>query len=435
MITSAPYGEAAIRQASGGRTTNISPGMTKGMRISRAVVIAWLGLSCTALQAQTVGFSDARPTAYDPVGIGVGGFRLFPSVQGKLTYDDNIFLREGNVVGDEIVTVAPSIRAQSNWSSNSLNLYASSTLRRYLSNKDQNSEEYQAQLDGRLDIQPSWIATGTAGYGHLIEPRGTAGNDFVTGEPVRYDHYVAAARTAKAFSRIAFSGGISGDRYRYQDLHSGGLSLDQSFRNHDTIAANFRLDNRIGSTSNLFISGSVNHIRYDNQQSRNSNGYSVLAGIKFEVTRLLHGEAAVGYISQSFKDPRFRNFGGLNFNANLVYEPTRLTTFRLRANRSITDSALVGVPGVLQSQVRFEAEHELLRRLILSAYVEGDREVYRGLDRRQNRYYAGAGVRYYLSQHLAATLSYDRQQQSFAGSVPGNKYHGNRATIAILVQD
>jgi hypothetical protein len=409
-------------------------GMTKGRHVC-AIAIAGMGLLGTPLYAQSVGFNDVRPTAYDPIGIGVGGFQVFPTVQGKLAYDDNIFLRENNVVSDEIITVVPSLRARSNWSSNSVNLNASSTLRRYLSHKDQNSNEYQAQIDGQLDIRRSWIADATAGYGHLIEPRGTAGNDFVTGEPVRYDHYNAAARTTKTFSRIAISGGISADRYRYQDIQSGGLSVDQSFRDHDTVAANFRVDNRIGSTSNLFVSGSVNHIRYDNQESRNSNGYSILGGIKFEVTRLLHGEAAIGYISQSFKDPRFRGFGGLNFNANLVYEPTRLTTFRLRANRSVTDSALVGVPGVLQSQIRFEAEHELLRRLILSAYVEGDREVYRGLDRRQNRYYAGAGARYYLTQHLAATISYDHQQQSTNGLASGNKYHGNRATISILIQN
>jgi hypothetical protein len=407
--------------------------MTKNIVFTKKLVAAGLALAGTALQAQNVELTDSRATTYDPTGIGAGGFRIYPSVQARLTYDDNIFLRDNNVVGDSLVTITPSVRAQSDWTSHSLAMTASSTVRRYFSNQDQNSEEYRAIADGRLDILKSWNVGATADYGHLIEPRGTAGNDFVTGEPVRYDRYSGALRTAKSFNRIAFSGGVSADRYRYQDVRSGGIFVDQSLRDHDTLVARLRVDNRIGGSSSLFVSTSINKINYRNLKTRDSKGYAALAGIRFEVTRLLHGEAGLGYIHQSFDDPRFRGFSGLNYSANLIYEPTRLTTFRLKASRQIADSAIAGVPGVLQSRVRFEVEHELLRRLILTGYVEGNREIYRGIDRRERRYYAGAGARYYLNRNFAATLSYDRQQQNGRGPF-NNDYRGNRISVSLLAQ-
>ena len=80
----------------------------------------------------------------------------------------------------------------------------------------------------------------------------------------------------------------------------------------------------------------VHDVKFDrNGYQRDSNGGYVKAGSTFEFSRLLTGEAAVGYAMRSYQDPRLNNLQGLLTSASLIWTATGLTTVRFDATSSI----------------------------------------------------------------------------------------------------
>src|SRR4029079_3353091 len=62
---------------------------------------------------------------------------------------------------------------------------------------------------------------------------------------------------------------------------------------------------------------------------RNSNGLTGKVGTKFELTRLLTGEAAIGYTRRVYEDPRLEDISGLIGDASLIYTASALTTVKM----------------------------------------------------------------------------------------------------------
>lgn len=405
-----------------------------GRRVALAVLMAAGVASPLLAQRVPVPAGSRAATGYEALGLPLGGFRVFPTVRATLSYDDNVFLRERDEVGDEFLTVSPRVSVRSNWSSNALNGEIYSTHARAASLRGQNTDQYGVSTNGRLDVQRGFTVSGAAGYAHLAEPRGTAGDNFLTGRNVEYDVWNASAQITKRFNRVGVTAGGGIRDFKFDPGPVGGL-FDQGFRDRQVLNAFGRLDYQYSATTSLFVTGSVNRVRYDRIVfvDRASDGYSVLGGVRFELSRLLRGEVAVGFIGQSFRNQGFRNFGGPTYSADIVWEPTPLTTVRFSADRNITDSSLIGVGAVLASRLRADVDHELLRNLNISGYVAYDEDRYRGIERRERRYYAGASARYSFSRYLAGAVAYDRQQQFSSGPFRGRRYQGNRISASVIL--
>jgi hypothetical protein len=96
---------------------------------------------------------------------------------------------------------------------------------------------------------------------------------------------------------------------------------------------------------------------------RDSNGGYIKAGTTFEFTRLLIGEASIGYAARSYTDPRLENLKGLLTSASLVWAATPLTTAKFVSITSIDETTIPGVPGVLTRTYTFEVDHDFRRWL------------------------------------------------------------------------
>lgn len=370
-----------------------------------------------------------------PLGLPLGGFRLYPVLKFGASFDDNILYRDDDRQSDVIATLSPSASIQSQWSSHMLKVEAASTHRRYAEHSEQNTDEYGGKAEWRLDVTRTFPVSGSLEVGHRAEPRGTPGSDLLTSRYVMYDVAAATLGASKQFNRIILSYSGNAAAYRYDDLRSDDILQDQSYRDRNVAGVSGRVDYLYSSVTSLFVTGSFNRVRYQHigeRADRGSNGYALLGGVKFELSHLLHGEVSAGLIDYRFRDPLYPDFSGFNFKADIDYAPTALTSLSFTADRSLVDSALIGVPGVLVSRFRLGIDHELLRTLILSASISHNREKYQGIDRRQRRWSFGFSARKQVNDYVAVALSLDRQQQSAAGTAPGLRYHGNKISLNII---
>lgn len=369
-----------------------------------------------------------------PQGIPLGGFRLYPSARLSIAYDDNI-RRLANAESDTLASIDPSLKLQSLWSLHELTLSASSDIRRYFKHSEENRETWQVDASGRADIGSSFTISPNVGYAHQAILRGTSEDDDQLRRPVYYYQLDAGIKASKRFNRVSVSGSYKEMRLDYGDVSQNGTVISRASSDRTTRTASVDLGYEVSEQTSLFVAVSGNRKKYRNQPpgtNRNSHGYSLLGGINVQPSAIISGQIGVGYISQNFKDPLVRGFHGFNYNANLLWLPTRLTSVSLTASRAIQNSALLGVPGVLQSAVGVNVDHELYRDLVVSLHGQLQHEEYRGIRRILDRYSAGISAKRTFNEYLVAALSYDYLRQNSQG-IGGRDYRSNRIALSLVV--
>lgn len=413
--------------------------MHRGTRILATTCAAALcvcALNCASAQEvlpEATGSSERA--AFQPEGLPLGGFRVYPQMRVTETYNDNIVYGSPQRLADLIFVVAPTVDIRSQWSRNELDAQAFVTASRYAKYGIENNETYGVRGNEKVDLSHGLTLQAAAGYGHLVVQQGTPEDALNTSTFAQFDEADYSADLRKQFNRIGVTVGGTAATYRYDPVDVAGVSVDQHYRDRNTASLNGRLDYQYSAITTLFATGSINQMRYTNAASlidRSSNGFTALVGAQFNISQLLIGQASVGYISQRFRNPAFPDFHGIDYSLDLTYAVTALTSFHLTGSRTLTGSAISQVAGVLASQVKLSVEHELLRNFLLSASFGYNGYEYRGINLNLNRFDYGLGMRYKINRLFSCALSYDRVSQSSSGaySLP---YDSNRVSISVIV--
>jgi hypothetical protein len=144
-----------------------------------------------------------------------------------------------------------------------------------------------------------------------------------------------------------------------------------------------------------FIEGEVNTRVHDQAADRagyqrNSNGGFVKGGTSFEFSRILTGEAAIGWTARQYEDPRLLPLKGLLTSASLIWSATPLTTVKFIADTSIGETTLPGVSGVFTHLYTAEVDHDFRRWLTAIGRFTYGTQAYQG-DARFDRIYSLSG--------------------------------------------
>jgi hypothetical protein len=171
------------------------------------------------------------------------------------------------------------------------------------------------------------------------------------------------------FNRLRLTATGNVDRTAYQDSQ---LTDGESTTNDDR---NFNQYGGVGRVSYDLLPGlrpfgeiegdsRVHDTRFDrNGFRRDSSGGYLKAGTTFEFTRLLTGEASIGYAQRTYTDPHLENLTGLLTSASLVWSATPLTTAKFIATTSVDETTVPGVAGVLTRTYTAEVDHDFRRWL------------------------------------------------------------------------
>ncbi|KUR70396.1 hypothetical protein AQZ52_16325 [Novosphingobium fuchskuhlense] len=389
------------------------------------------------MERDTVG-ARSRPEV-ETSGARMGALLVSPSFGIETDATDNVYARSDVKRGDVALALQPALAVRSQWVRHALGLSAEGAVKRYAKRKTENIETYAVKLDGRLDIGADTRLTGDIGGARRIEARGTSGDTLFGAAPIAYTVLTGGAEIEQTFARARLTLGGRYERYRYQDRELGGAVIDLSQRDFEALSGSLRAALGIGPGVSAFASLALNRNRYlapPIGPSRNSHGFTALAGLSFGLNRLLQGEVGAGWVQQDFAAPVFPRISGLAYSAQLKWSPTRLTTVRLSGGRSFQRSPIAGIAGIQQHEAMLSAEHELLRTLILRPslrYVVADFQVPSGAQHRQERYFTGAfGATWRLNQHVEITADYAHSLGRNSGAVePGRSYDRNRATVSV----
>jgi hypothetical protein len=364
---------------------------------------------------------------FGAVGDYAGPFLIKSAVELSGGYDTNpgrIFEPHGLPTW----VVAPEFLAVSNWERHALVADLRGSFTGYGGSLPQTIEgtinpaptnidrpDFTGHVDGRFDVSRDTDITAQV---RLRIATDNPGSPNIQAGLARYPVYETVGSTVgfdQRFNRLQISGGATVDRTTYQS----SVLTDSTLASNDD--RNFNQYGGVGRVSYEALPGvkpfgeiegdtRVHDQQFDrNGFERNSNGGYVKAGTSFEFSRLLTGEAALGWAERTYIDPRLNRLQGFLTSGSLVWSATPLTTVKFSTDTQINETTLPGSSGVLVHTYAIEVDHDFRRWLTgIGKFTYGTYD-YEGDIRRDKTYSIEGDLIYKMTRNLwiKGTLQYN----------------------------
>ena len=154
---------------------------------------------------------------YDPLGVRLGGFLLFPSLEVGEAYNDNVFAVSSGSgpVASFLQIISPAIELRSTWSSDMLNFYARGNIGFYTAAPAQNYQDFSVGVDGRIDIQRNWNTYGSLSFNRLHENPGLPNTVSGSSNVTLYNQATGSLGYYQKFTRFSARVDLRADNFSY----------------------------------------------------------------------------------------------------------------------------------------------------------------------------------------------------------------------------
>jgi hypothetical protein len=378
----------------------------------------------TPLERDSV-VNRSRPE-YDPIGIPLGAFRAYPTANLDVTYDDNVLRTDTNAQGDWAVSLTPGLYVRSDWVRHYLAARASATRYKYSSLSSENRTEWGATAGGRLDILTGFNLAAAGSYESTFEDR-TSRDQEGARRPTPYSETGARAAISYNPFRFGMQLGVAYQRYDYGHTEltpqAGGGERNNDDRDRDVYSMYTTAVYEFSPGYGVFVRPSFEKRVYDlntgRAAGRDSTGYTIDSGVTLLLTRLITGEAFLGYIHQDLEGANFADLSGVDFGARIQWYPTELLTVHFNASRTPNATTITGASVGDDRYVAVGADYEVLRNVIVRGSLSYTDSLFTGTERRDQDFGARLGVQYLMNRYLTANLAYTRTTRSSTSTGAG----------------
>jgi len=406
--------------------------------VAVSAVVTGLVVSPTNIAAQDRGTDPQERTseAYDQLGIRQGAFLILPSIELGTRYDDNLFAAETGERDDIAALVRPEVNVRSQWSQHALNLSAEAEIARYADFTAEDYEHYTLSSDGRVDISRQTNATARIRYNISTEERGSP--DDVDGlTPTDTENLTIGGDLTHTFNRVSIQLNGEARDFEFDDVQTttGTTNNDDRDRQEWTIGAS--LGYEISPRFQVFISGEYEEVDYqsaldDGGVNRDSDGFGVTGGLKFDITGVTQGDVGITYREQDYADQTLTDADAVGLDAGVTWDMTRLTRVRGTAGLSIDETTTAGASGIRTQRVGVTVKHELRRNILLNGglnYSQGD---YEGINREDETIGLVLGARYLLNRNFSVGLNGNFRDKD--SNVANSSWKRNQVTLRLRAQ-
>lgn len=377
---------------------------------------------------------------YEASGIRAGTFLVYPKVEVSSEFDDNIYAVASDETSDLILHLRPELAVESNWSQHFATLYARGAINRHRDFGTEDRDEFGLGGLSRLDVSRWSSLSLGAELNRSFEARTSPNAPSTSVRPITLDTRTAFAAGAVTSGRVKLTSRVDVRRLDYGDGRDGvGRVIAQDQRDRDVVSLLGRVDLAASPDAAVFVQVTGNRRDYDRpgtlaNPARDSQGAEVLAGAGFELSALVRGELAVGYLRQDFENPVYADAARFGGRAQIEYFLSPLTTVTLGAGRTLEDAATLGAGGYVASSGSITVDHELLRNLILNGRLTVASDRYAGIDRRDGRRAASLGATYLVDRRLGLSAAISSLKISSDGAERDQDFKVNRLALSLVTQ-
>lgn len=369
--------------------------------------------------------ADRVQPEFDPEPVRLGSFVVRSNVELGVTANDNVFATGGTQESDVITRVGGQVAATTDWSVHAIGFDASAYRDQYLDLSDESTTNLMARARGRLDVTREFAFSGSVFAEDGTEPRYDIVNDFGSDKPIEYTRTGVSADADYTNDRIRWNNGVvlTDENYKDGRTRVGGVNIDQDYRDRSVTTGRSRLSYAVSPNLAVFGQGTYSNSEYDSSQliggmlrKRDSSGYTVAGGVDFELTSLVRGDIAVGYMSEDKDDVFFSDVSGLSVDAAMSWFPTRLTTVNFDGGRRVVDVGAFDAPSAVETRFQAGVDHELRRNIILSGYVGVSNYEYEETDRKDENLEFGAVATYKMNKRVRWELFARNRERDVSGT-------------------
>ncbi|MGN6374711.1 MAG: outer membrane beta-barrel protein [Sphingomonas sp.] len=354
-----------------------------------------------------------RP-AFDPVGIPIGNWRLYPSLGADVGYESNLFGDEHDPVSAALVDLRPAASFEADPSWGQMRFDASGQLTRFIDHPQANENSFTVATYTRYELGDQSMIEIGADAGQQIERRDSSGFPDGRVEPVRYFQTQVYGRASHEGGDLRLVGAVDFTRFNFQDtraLAADGTVLavvDQDVRDQRVLRGDLRADYTLSPGISLFARGIVQSVNYrvayiaPGVPNLDGKTYTALGGVALGGAGLLRGTIGLGYVWRDFGGGSAApNISGLAINADVAYFATPILTLSAQASRTVEEAVLQDASGYTSTSFGVGADYELRRWLIIHANANFRYNDFRINPRTDKVFNASIGATYNVDRHVA----------------------------------
>ncbi|MBX3535435.1 MAG: outer membrane beta-barrel protein [Xanthobacteraceae bacterium] len=370
-------------------------------------------------------------------GFHAGTFLLRPSIELQAGFDSNAE-KVANGKGSWFETVQGQLQGKSEWQRHEMTFDLRGAYTAYDSVDGVDRPDVQALVKTRLDVAARTKIELESKFSLTTENPGSPDAiASVRRQPNVYTFGQTAA-LVQHFNRFELTAGVGIERNVYENAElTNGTVTSLADRDYNAYSARLRGTYEWSPDVKPFVEVSMDRRERDlpvdfSGVMRNSDGYTLRAGITFGRKDWLYGDVSIGFSHRSYADPSLADVQGMIYDASLVWLATGLTTFKLNAASGIDETSVPGASGVLRHEAKLTIEHALRRWLVASVSVGWLSEEYEGTSLVNDYLRTSAALTYSLSRSLA--LKGEFRNERLFSNVAGQDYTANIGLIGIRMQ-
>lgn len=373
---------------------------------------------------------------YEPRGVRLGSFLLFPVLEVDEAFNDNVFAvpSGSGPTASFLQLIRPSAELRSNWSSHMLNFYARGNIGFYTAAPTQNFQDVSVGADGRVDIQRNWHTYGGLSFNRKHEDPGLPNTVSGTSNVTVFNQLSGNAGYYQKVNRLSGRAEFSADNYNY---FNNGLGVAQgvvpnSDRNRTELRESLKLGYEFLDGYEFWVRGSLNQRMYVTPVdatgfARNSNGWDAVGGITFNLGGLTTAEAFAGYLQQNYVNQGTPPLQGPQFGLLANWSPVRDLQIKPYVRRTVSEAAFIGDSGYLNTSMGLNTSYNVrpnIRLNGLADYTIADYQTFSSTNGRYDQYVTlGASAMYTPVREFFIGPSY--QYVYRASNQPGLDYSQN----------
>ena len=364
----------------------------------------------------------------DPQGVRIGSFRLDASAAGALGYDSNIYGNNANRQGSGFWDTLLAASLNSQWTTHALSVTGSLTDRQYFDQSDLSWLDWNVGVAGRYDFSGS--ANMSAGYQHQRSHLSVSNVDVQQAGifrqvPYSVDEFRLGSQVG--LNRVTLNAELNYRIFRYSDVGQyatipGATAPNTTLLDFNSWAAGLSAAYELAPGRSVLVTGRFQDVQYTDSGAgdRNSTTWAVLGGFRYDFDGIWQAAAAAGFLQRNFNGGQFKTINVPLLEAQVFYNPTRLTTLSLAVRRGVNESIRSDTASYVFTYVRLGVDHELRRDIILSAAA-----LYLRTDYNQPSQYADDGVlqvgaQWFLNRSVSIGATYQYTNRfNRSGSVVG----------------
>ena len=393
-----------------------------------------IGLSPAVL----FGYADDKALLRGPLGL-LDAFQIFPSLGLELFSTDNVFKTPDGKVFDQVVRLQPTVELRSDWDNHALNLGFHADSLRHFDRKSEDTDDWGAFVDGRLDLSDRESIDLRASHDLQHEERGSV-DDVNGSEPTLFT--VDAAQLDWRYQRAAvLTRFLFNSRHlRFLDTPSTLGVINQSDRNRWEYDPRLRVGYEAFAGTVLYVEPTLSWRRYDrefdrNNEQRDSDGRELLVGLTYDASAVSYLDIGVGYTRRDYKDPDLPSISGFASRAALTWNPLDQITINSSLSRSIREATQQGVAGFFVTAASVSLDYELRYDVILQSdarYSLEQAKARSGFSETDKIYGVGLGATFMVNEYMRTRAGYRFERRD--SDVVGLDYSENRFFVRLELQ-